>query len=61
MSGFLYTLTGSTRFEEQYLDIINRTEARSIRDCARRYLKPETSNVFAVVPQKKTSDAPKMQ
>lgn len=50
MSGYLFTQTGDTRFETEYLDRIRRVDAAAARKVARKWLQRETSNIFLVLP-----------
>jgi predicted Zn-dependent peptidase len=49
--GFYYTLTGDTRFEEEYLGKIKSVTAEDIRKAAGSYLVPAEANIFIVRPE----------
>jgi len=49
--GFYYTLTGDTKFEEEYLGKIKSVTAEDIRKAADSYLVPAGANIFIVRPE----------
>jgi len=49
--GFYYTLTGDTRFEDEYLGKIKSVTAEDIQKVAVSYLVPASANIFIVRPK----------
>lgn len=57
-TGFLYTLTGDTRFEEEYLDRVAATSADAIAGVARAWLDPDATNEVLLRPREGAATAP---
>lgn len=58
MLGYLYAVTGSELFERHYLERLNKVTRKDIREWAKRYLRRENTNLFAVVPESAPAAAP---
>ena len=50
--GFYYTLTGSTEFQETYLEEIRKITPEDVKSVAQKYLDPKQANIFIVRPEK---------
>jgi len=49
--GYYYNLTGSVEFEKKYLERINAVSAEAVQEVARKYLSPDSYNLFYVQPR----------
>ena len=49
--GYFYTLTGDTKFEENYLQKVQEVSAADIQKVAASWLAPEKANIFIVKPE----------